>query len=460
MNCIDIGNRLELFVDNYIVEKHNGTILNLPHPVRSEKVLHFNSPWDGALSAYVTVFKDKDIYRMYYRGMPLGIKVTSDSSYAQYFANVSLKNKALELTCYAESYDGIIWTKPNLGLFEFEGNKNNNIVWIGTESTNFVPFIDLNPAAKQEEKYKAVGGGNKGLVPFISTDGIHWKKKQPDPVLTKGAFDSQNIVVWDTVRSCYGAYYRQNVNGLRIIVTSTSKDFINWTGPVELNYGPNTPKEQFYTNAIIPYYRAPHILVGFPKRFCPNRRLVKEHNTDGISDGVLITSRDGTNFDRTFIEAFLRPGRDILNWTDRNNMISWGILNLNHDELSIYYSQHYRHNTSHLRRGVLRLDGFVSVSAGWQSAEFVTKPLSFSGKNLVLNYATSAVGYIKVEIQDSEGKPINGYSIDNCPEIYGDEIEHKVIWTSGINDLSLLTKKPIKLRFVMKDADLYSLQFV
>ena len=51
-----------------------------------------------------------------------------------------------EVTCYAESKDGITWTKPELGLFEFDGSKANNIVWDGGRTShNFTPFRDTNP---------------------------------------------------------------------------------------------------------------------------------------------------------------------------------------------------------------------------------------------------------------------------------------------------------------------------
>jgi len=103
------------------------------------------------------------------------------------------------------------------------------------------------------------------------------------------------------------------------------------------------------------------------------------------------------------------------------------------------------------------LDGFVSINAKKQG-QFVTHPIIFDGNNLVLNYSTSAAGFIKVEIQDIDGKPIKNYSINDCVEIYGDSIEEKVRWNNG-DDVSKLKGKPVRLRFVMNDADLYSIRF-
>jgi hypothetical protein len=172
-----------------------------------------------------------------------------------------------------------------------------------------------------------------------------------------------------------------------------------------------------------------------------------------------MSSRDGLHFDRRFMEAFLRPGHDIRNWTDRNNMIAWGVVPTAPDEISIYYSQNYQHPTAHLRRGVLRTDGFVSVNAPYDGGELVTKPLIFEGNDLVINYATSAAGSVRVEIQDADGKPIERRSLEDAQEIYGDEIERVVSWKAG-GDLGALAGKPVRLRFVLKDADLYSLRFV
>ena len=111
-----------------------------------------------------------------------------------------------------------------------------------------------------------------------------------------------------------------------------------------------------------------------------------------------------------------------------------------------------------LRRFTLRMDGFVSIRADSQGGEMVTKPIVFSGNRLELNFSTSAAGLIQVEIQDAAGKPIPGFALEDCPEIFGNRINQVVAWKQG-SDLSKLAGKPIRLRFVMKDADLYAIQF-
>ena len=114
---------------------------------------------------------------------------------------------------------------------------------------------------------------------------------------------------------------------------------------------------------------------------------------------------------------------------------------------------------------MLRTDGFVSVHAGYSGGEMVTRPLVFQGDNLVLNFSTSAAGSIRVEIQDVRGHPVPGFSLEESPLIWGDEIEHAVRWerirsrATSEKPLAHLAGKPVRLRLVMKDADLYSLRF-
>jgi hypothetical protein len=378
--------------------------------------------------------KDGGRYRMYYRGNPPGLP---------------------EVTCYAESKDGITWTKPNLGLFPFKGSTKNNIVWAGPGTHNFTPFKDTNPAAADAERYKAVGGGP--LLAFVSPDGIRWKLLRERPIITKGAFDSQNLAFWDARRGCYVAYFRGFRDRVRDILTATSPDFLTWTDPVYLDYG-GAPREHFYTNAITPYFRASHLYLGFPKRFVPGRKVVTEQPEGGVSDGVFMTSRDGLHWDRRFREAFIRPGPDRLNWMHRSNMTAWGLLPTAAGEISLYYSEHYNTPQNQLRRATLRTDGFASVRAPAAGGELLTKPLTFQGQKLVLNYSTSAAGDVRVEVQGADGKVLPGFALFDCPEIYGDQIERTVAWKGG-PDLGRLAGKPVRLRFVMRDADLYALRF-
>lgn len=464
--AVSFGQGVQLFTGGALIESLSGVALRLHQPERREAVFHFDAPWEGAESAYVTMLRDGDKFRMYYRG---GGETTQES------------------TCMAESTDGINWTRPKLGLFAFNGSKENNIIWVGRkkaywESHNFSPFKDTNPAAKPEERWKAMALGRypddagetkKMLVTLVSSNGIHWRRVREEPAIRKGGFDSQNVAFWDSARKQYVCYFREGREGKRSVRRTTSPDFVNWTEAEWLDFG-NTPLEQFYTCAITPYFRDPEIILGFPMRFVPERQSAgaEGRKVDALSDGVFMASRDGVHFERQFLEAFIRPGLDANNWGSGhgNNTPAWGILDTSTNEISIYWAENYGVDwienqarkqpgrNPQLRRGTVRTDGFVSVNAPLAGGEFITKPLTYSGAKLVLNFSTSAVGSLRVEIQDANGQPLPGFALADCPEIYGDEIARAVKWPSGA-DLGQFGNQPVRLRFVLKDADLYSFRF-
>jgi hypothetical protein len=126
--------------------------------------------------------------------------------------------------------------------------------------------------------------------------------------------------------------------------------------------------------------------------------------------------------------------------------------------MSTYLIENYRTQDVHVRRVTLREDGFVSVQAPCAGGELVTSLLSFHGNELSMNYSTSAAGAIRVEIQNAGGSALEGFSLDDCPPIFGDDVDRVVTWKNGA-DVSALAGRPVKLRFVMSDADLYSFQF-
>jgi hypothetical protein len=438
--ALDLGSRRELFVDDHLLAQLGGAELKLHRPVPREVVLTCDAPWEGNTSAYYTLFQDGDKYRMYYRGA--------------HFDEATKKPAHPEFACYAESPDGLHWQKPKLGLFEFNGSQENNIVWAGKGTHNFTPFKDGNPRCPPEARYKALATGSKGLVPFQSADGIQWSLMQETPVITAGAFDSQNLAFWDSVRGEYRAYWRYftaKPEGHRAIRTATSKDFLHWENQADLQYG-DTPSEHLYTNAIAPYFRAPHLYLGFPTRFQPKHQQVEP---------VLMTSRDGVHFRRwtePLIPITAPQDRD----GNRSNYMTSGVLQLpgNEKELSVYATEaYYAGPGSRVRRFTFRTDGFVSLHAGDRRAEVVTKPLKFAGKELSLNYVASDGGRLQVELQDAHGKPLADYALSDCQPLDGDAIDQPVAWAKG-GDLSTLAGRPIRLRIVLQKADLYALRFI
>jgi len=438
-----IGGRLEPFVDDWLIERLRGAELRLHSPVERNVALTFDRPWEGDTSAYVTVFQDGGLFRMYYRG------------------SSSQDGMKHQVTCYAESRDGVEWMRPDLGHVEFNGSRANNIVWDGYGRHNFTPFRDTNPACDPRQRYKALGGDMKvGLNAFVSEDGLKWSMLRETPVFTDGAFDSQNLAFWDAERGCYVMYFRVFVGKVRCISVCTSKDFVKWSRPKPLTYG-DAPDEQLYTNAVTPYFRAPHIYLGFPKRFVIDRKVVEEPRS-GVSDGLFMSSRDGVAWKR-WGEAFIRPGLLRERWINRNNMPAWGLLKTSGgpgmpDEISLFASEAYYTPGCRLRRFSVRMDGFVSVHAGLKGGQMVTRPMSFKGRELVMNFSTSAAGSVRVEMQNEAGKPLPGRALKDCAEIYGDNIEQVVRWADG-SDVSRFAAKRLRLRFVLKDADLYAIRF-
>ncbi len=448
---IDLGSRRELFVDDFLVAGMEGVERKLHKPVPRDVALVCDKPWEGNTSAYYTIFPDGDRFRMVYRG--------------SHFDETTRKASHSEVTCYAESRDGVNWEKPELGLVEFNGSKKNNIIWNGPGTHNFTAMKDGNPACPPDARYKALAGGTttvdgkkKGCLNALqSSDGIHWTMMS-EAVITAGAFDSQNLAFWDDVRGEYRAYWRiftaghtdergWKPSGVRAIRTATSKDFIHWDHQADLEYV-DSPAEHLYTNAILPYPRAPHLFIGFPTRFQPKTQQVEP---------VFMTSRDGVLFNRwneELIPITAPKDRD----GNRSNYMTWGLLQLPGDdrELSVYATEaYYTGPGSRVRRFTFRTDGFVSVHAA-REGTLITKPLTFAGSRLLVNIAGK--GKTRVELQDQQGKALPGFTLDDCEPVAGDLIDQGVQWKSE-KDLRAIAGRPIRLRLVLEDADLYSIRF-
>jgi len=456
---IYIGSRRELFVDSYLIADLDGAHLRLHDPRDEGPVLRFDEPWEGPFCGYVTVIKDRDKYRFYYRGLP---KAGRDGS-------------SSETTCYAESTDGIHIVKPRLNLFTVDGLKSNNVILAGAAPVhhNFSPFLDTRPGVPEDKRFKALGGTQKsGLIAYISADGIRWRRLQQEPVFTKGLFDSQNVAFWSDAEQCYLCYFRTwtgaGYRGFRSVSRTTSKDLLHWSDPEQMSFG-DTPREHIYTNQTHPYFRAGHIYLAIAARFLPGRQVLSDEQARRVnvnpnyfkdcSDAVLMTSRGGNIYDRTFMEGFIRPGIGLQNWVSRSNYPALNVVQTGPDEMSLYVQHDYAQPSAHLRRYSLRLDGFASVDALYAGGSMTTRPFIFRGKELLLNFATSAPGFIRVEIQDAAGKPIAGYSRKDSQELIGNYIEHPASWR-GRTDVSVLAGRPIRLHFLMKDADLYSIVFI
>ena len=508
-DVLDIGSRRELFVDHLLIDRLEGAALKIQEPRPAGVAVSYDQPWETSIAFWTTVIKDGDMYRMYYRGANVGPAPWM----------MSPKPRPPTATCYAESDDGISWTKPDMGMVELGGSKRNNAILPGRPIYRFSPFLDTKPDVFADERYKAVAAGDHGLIGYASGDGIDWRRLRQEPIVLgalENNFDSQNVAFWSEAEDCYVAYMRHTVGGRRSTSRATSPDFLEWSDQTLMSYsdtGSTTPSQHLYTNQTQPYFRAPHIYVSMPGRIHFGRRLLTvdqarfyetqvDHDLYGgagdISDGVLLTSRAGTTrYDFTFKESFVRPGPGNQNWTSRCNYPALGVVQTGPAEMSMYVQRQHGQRTAHLERLTLRLDGFASLSAPYAGGQAVTKALTFAGRYLELNYATSAAGNIRVEVQDENGRPIPGYTLEECPYIVGDELSRHVGWDrravrdplpetgapiEAMSDDSSVAReegpvlreapsdlgrlagrqagKPVRLRFVIKDADLFSIRFV
>lgn len=486
-----LGSRRELMVDGFLMAGLSGAIgLRLHSPVPREVALATDRPWEGNMCGYMTVLREPVAgrFRMYYHSGDYRHMIDPHIDPA---TDISIFG-----ICLAESDDGIHWERPPFRTIVSGDGAATNIVFraASTEAVGwhgFSPFYDDNPAASGDEHYKAIGTDNRwpcsGLYLMTSCDGIRWRLKSdkpflPNPPGSSHKFDSQNIAFWDPAIGRYRLYFREyDDRENRAIRLTTSADFVNWSEAEWLDYGPGTPAVQLYTNNVQPYYRAPHLFVGFPARYVErpwsptiealpeleHRRMRARggHTRRGaaVTDALFMSSRDGKAFKR-WDEAFFRPGlHETGNWAYGDNYAALGMIETESGqpgggkELSFYTVENYW-RAGRFRRQTLRVDGFVSLNAAYAGGEMHTKCLTFGGSRLSLNVATSAAGGLRVEIQDVTGKPIPGYTIDDCWEVVGDTLNYTVVWKSG-RSVEKLAGRPVRLRIQMRDADLYSLQF-
>jgi len=510
----DIGSRLELFVDGYIVDRLEGDAkFHLHKPKGKEVVFTTDKPWEDSSVAYFATLLDDGLYRMYYRG----------------FHHGGGEDARGEPMCYAESKDGIHWTKPNLGFFAYEGSAENNIV-LGGDGKKFpatpewrgdlgfetglgwrgdmVPFKDTNPEADADARYKALirgcrgphqieqGRSDYGMYPFKSPDGIHWSLMSDKPVITKGRFDSQNLAFWDAANGRYVAFVRdmrwgtreeplwnampqeqydrwlENVDpvrreaeriqptgygGVRDIRMSTSDDFVHWSEPVFLEYDQDSGDidRDLYTNAIIPYERAPHILLGFPTE------IVAMFSSEAAATNPLfMASHDGGRSFRLWPDPLIPHEAPDERDGNRSNYMAHGLVKGNDREYYVYATEGYPDGERRLRRFTYRVDGFVSVRAGIDGGAVVTPPLTFEGNQLLVNYIAWPFqqGNLRIEIQSADGVPLEGLTLADCEVLKGDAVDHPVTWNSGVNP-GRYAGQPVRVRFVLRHADLFSFQF-
>ncbi len=352
---IQIGSDKQLFLgpwvedgrDDYLVESMSQVEIAMnPMRVINQKLMPADKPWETPDNYGRAVLRDGELFRCYYLAYPRGQK------------DVSLHHTIL---CYAESRDGIHWTKPNLGLTEWEGSRENNILFPNddfpyTFEQFTTPEVVIDPSAKDPaQRYKAyvritpVGRTatafkKKGLGPehegrsslpdgkyaFTSGDGIRWKLVRPEKVKTWSG-DTGFPAFWDDQYGQFVAYprikpkdqaqtdyYKKKYGfdcrpNVRMVARMVSDDFLDWSGEPAAVLAPdaidraNSPPEiyrvDFYQGNVSKYTEAPSAYLALP--------LVHSHWKFDMSD------RNPSGYPREWpstLDVQLATSRDGITW--------------------------------------------------------------------------------------------------------------------------------------------------
>ena len=474
----------EVMFDMTFAQKSRGVSLRKHELIRKGSILECDKPWEGEHCGYGQIIYDGEKYRLYYRGCGGndGVWKTENGEHGVW--------------CVAYSYDGKSFERPSLGLFEYNGSRDNNIIMMNDPDDkyidNFAIFLDENPACAEDAKYKALMGHRVGdekrLIYFKSADGIHFEKT--DLLTVKGRFDSMNIAFYDKTIGKYRLYMRdyhtldeankieyEKEKHVRDVRLCLSDDFVNWTTPEPLIY--SDPLEiQLYTNNIMKY-PGTEMFFGMPTRYidrAPDAKnykylpdvggfrplLLQQYGGRGgtaMTETMIMTSRDGQHFDR-YGEAFFTSGiENGDNWVYGDGYFVHGMIETESDfrgepkELSLYVGHGYRARPVSFERYTLRMDGFYSWRADFEGGEVTSKAMTLDGGDISVNFATSALGYLRIEILDESGAAIEGY---DTGRMFGNSICRPCDFDMP---LSALEGQTVSFRITMKDCDLYAITF-
>ena len=485
MATYHLGKNRMLCWDDFLIDSIENAEIRMHKPVKRERVITLDKPWEGNVCGYASILKLGDVYRMYYRAQ--NINVLPDG---RYDGNRSC-------FCVAESRDLKSFERLPINKYERNGVNQNNI-FSDEARDNLAVFYDKNPACPASEKFKALSMGSRkealgeGLYLYVSADGIDFTLKEKLPI--PGTFDSYNVMFWDEDAELYRFFYRSenNPEGLeyefdvvnksrkifRTVNMSTSKDLVNFEHYGELDYGKDNIPVQFYTNNITRYSRAKDMFIGFPMRYVDrwqdaenfdqmplaerHRFMTEKHGREGtaLTDMAVITSRDGYHF-KKWDEAYVTPEIEAsANWWYGNCLAAYGLFETPSDtegapnELSMILPEHcYRIKPIEYYRYTTRLDGFFSWYAKFRGGKILTKPFTFEGDALEINFSSSALGDVRVTVCDADGRALDGYQ--SIP-VFGDSVDRKVNFSKS---LKLLENTPVRLQFELRDANLYSFAF-
>lgn len=459
----------QLFVDDYLIARMTNC-RQIVHPGKKDPRNPIGPYCHGG-----TILTETDgTYRMWY------------SDPAQFKPAGGVEGRLLI------SSDGIRWEEPELGMPGLtEGNNVFMPLPTGSEGQPlnrywYSPSVFYDEMTTDPgERYKLGIWGFNGLCVGFSGDGIHWKLHEPLPVtaLTRDVL----APCWDPIRKRFQIYCQVNVHSAgylgRVAGMAWSGDFRkwNWAGVVLRPDQDDPPGMQIHSMAAF-WYES--VFLGLVQMFQtqPGRTTGKigVEKEIGYMNIQLATSRDGLHWRRAPKRTPIIPfGSRKMGDFDAGYIItSQGPIRVG-DELWLYYSgaswpQYTRGLAKHpkdiqeaqkkiaLRRGMgiikWRLDRFVSVRADDQPGSLLSKPLLPGGGALIVN-ADASRGRLLVEILDNQGRVIPGFGKQDCSPITTDSLRHVVRFQDKSKVPRQPAGKPIRLRFHLEKADLYSFQF-
>ena len=502
-----IGTDRQLFFDDYMVEstKHAAFTLNPATKYVNNPVIERDRPWEGETLHYGCVLYDEQEkrFRMWYN--------TCEHSYTERVPKKSVPSvpgKKFTNYCYAESEDGMNWEKPSLGLVEFEGSKDNNILgpdnWPSIKGGIFIDPNEKDPdkrfkAMSQTKAEEMVPDGDedrdvseKNQPPeasrnvwnlYHSGDAIHWTPYEGNPVINreKSLWGPTAHMGWDPIREVYAAHMENCINkhvvfgppmcppGIRLIGRAESPDLINWTEPetIIMPDGDDPPDLELYSMWASTYE---NFYIGMLWNF----RIT---STSLLPQFVF--SRDGIRYDRRYRQPFIQAGDE----GDFDSVTVYAQQPIVYgDQIFIYYSgQNYRASEQfdllyeehgedgpkgRMGLAIVPRDGFVSIDSGYKHyGEIVTQAFSFEGKSLQVSMRSAWKGWsadkpdFRVELLAPDHTPLEGYTFDDADNIGGKGSDIVATW-KGKSDVGHLAGRTIKLKFYSKNVKLFGFQFV
>ena len=474
----------QLFIDDYVIAdlKDVKRVLNQPKKHPKNPLLVRDRPWEESGPGYGTVHYDSDakLYKMWYT---FWRKVEGTST---------------SLMCYATSPDGIAWTKPII-----DKRSGANVLRHPPIQGFQCPGVFKDPVERDPaRRYKMLFSCNPDgtaktwmTSAAYSADGLHWEPIEPTSLIPFS--DTQVCPFWDRRRQRYVAILRFGPPNTRIISRTESDDFLHWSPKVTVLR--RTPMDaplatQFYQMAPFPYGDVYFGLIAAYhsetlKPIPPDKLWTDRKNLQ------LTFSRNGVTWQRVgkrgvIPASELQRDRDwrrvaedavFLPFGEKDKEWDWGTVSpyftpepiIVGDEIWFYYVAQNGRNwwnytgdppqkdprAKEPRKGVglatLRLDGFVSVETKTEGT-LTTKPLVFLGDTLLIN-ADARGGSLVVEALDPDDKPIKGFTRSECEPVSSDSVRHIVAWR-GQRDCRLLQGRPIKLRFYLQNAKMFSFE--